>query len=173
MAKQKGKKVKAVETSEYKEKLVSLNRVAKVTKGGRTFSFSALVVLGDGKGKVGHGLGKARDVQECIAKAVDDARKNLVDVPLVKGTIPHEQKGKYGAGKVLIKPASDGTGVIAGGAMRAVLEMAGVQNVLAKSQGSSNPHNVVKATINALENLRSPAQVAAIRGITLQKLFEG
>jgi len=173
MAQHKNKKVKAVETSELKEKLVNLNRVAKVTKGGRTFSFSALVVLGDGKGKVGHGLGKARDVQECIAKAVDDARKNLITVPIIKGTIPHEQKGKYGAGKVLIKPASDGTGVIAGGAMRAVLEMAGVHNVLAKSQGSSNPHNVVKATINALENLRSAKQIAKMRGITLQKLFEG
>lgn len=169
----KNKKVKAVETSELKEKLVSLNRVAKVTKGGRTFSFSALVVLGDGKGKVGHGLGKARDVQECIAKAVDDARKNLITVPLIKGTIPHKQLGKYGAGKVLIKPASDGTGVIAGGAMRAVLEMAGVQNVLAKSQGSSNPHNVVKATINALDNLRDAKEVARQRGITLEKLFEG
>ena len=170
---QKGKKVKAVETSELKEKLVSLNRVAKVTKGGRTFSFSALVVLGDGKGKVGHGLGKARDVQECIAKAVDDARKNLITVPLIKGTIPHQQLGKYGAGKVLVKPASDGTGVIAGGAMRAVLEMAGVQNVLGKSQGSSNPHNVVKATINALENLRDAKTIARQRGITLEKLFEG
>ena len=169
----KGKKVKAVETSEMKEKLVSLNRVAKVTKGGRTFSFSALVVLGDGKGKVGHGLGKARDVQECIAKAVDDARKNLITVPLIKGTIPHQQLGKYGAGKVLVKPASDGTGVIAGGAMRAVLEMAGVQNVLGKSQGSSNPHNVVKATINALANLRDAKTIARQRGITLEKLFEG
>lgn len=167
------KKVKVVEASELKEKLVSLNRVAKVTKGGRTFSFSALVVLGDGNGRVGHGLGKARDVQECIAKAVDDARKNLVEVPLVKGTIPHEQKGKFGAGKVLIKPAADGTGVIAGGAMRAVLEMAGVHNVLAKSQGSSNPHNVVKATIDALSKLRSAKEVARQRGISLEKLFEG
>lgn len=166
-------KVKVVEASELKEKLVSLNRVAKVTKGGRTFSFSALVVLGDGNGRVGHGLGKARDVQECIAKAVDDARKNLVEVPLVKGTIPHEQKGKFGAGKVLIKPAADGTGVIAGGAMRAVLEMAGVHNVLAKSQGSSNPHNVVKATIDALSKLRSAKEVARQRGISLEKLFEG
>jgi len=169
---QKGKNLK-IESSDLKEKLVNLNRVAKVTKGGRTFSFSALIVLGDGKGKVGHGLGKARDVQECIAKAVDDARKNLIEVPLIKGTIPHEQKGKYGAGKVLIKPAADGTGVIAGGAMRAVLEMAGVQNVLAKSQGSSNPHNVVKATINALANLRSAKEIARQRGITLEKLFEG
>jgi len=170
---QKGKKVKAVDTSELKDKLVSLNRVAKVTKGGRTFSFSALVVVGDGKGKVGHGLGKARDVQECIAKAVDDARKNLITVPLIKGTIPHQQLGKYGAGKILIKPASDGTGVIAGGAMRAVLEMAGVHNVLGKSQGSSNPHNVVKATINALANLRDAKEIARMRGITLEKLFEG
>ncbi len=166
-------KEKAAETSDLKDKLVSLNRVAKVTKGGRTFSFSALVVLGDAKGKVGYGLGKARDVQECIAKAVDDARKNLVQVPIIKGTIPHEQKGKYGAGKVLIKPAADGTGVIAGGAMRAVLESAGVQNVLAKSQGSSNPHNVVKATIDALKKLRSPHDIAKARGITLEKLFEG
>jgi len=161
------------QTSDLKDKLVSLNRVAKVTKGGRTFSFSALVVLGDGKGKVGHGLGKARDVQECISKAVDDARKNLVEVPIINGTIPHEQKGKYGAGKVLIKPAADGTGVIAGGAMRAVLESAGVHNVLAKSQGSSNPHNVVKATIDALKKLRSPHDIAKQRGITLEKLFEG
>lgn len=167
------KKVKVVEASELKEKLVSLNRVAKVTKGGRTFSFSALVVLGDGNGRVGHGLGKARDVQECIAKAVDDARKNLIEVPIINGTIPHEQKGKYGAGKVLIKPAADGTGVIAGGAMRAVLEMAGVHNVLAKSRGSSNPHNVVKATINALQKLRSAKEIARQRGISLEKLFEG
>jgi len=167
------KKVKVVEASELKEKLVSLNRVAKVTKGGRTFSFSALVVLGGGNGRVGHGLGKARDVQECIAKAVDDARKNLIEVPIINGTIPHEQKGKYGAGKVLIKPAADGTGVIAGGAMRAVLEMAGVHNVLAKSQGSSNPHNVVKATINALQKLRSAKEIARQRGISLEKLFEG
>ena len=169
----KDKKVKAVETSELKEKLVTLNRVAKVTKGGRTFSFSALVVLGDGKGRVGHGLGKARDVQESIAKAVDDARKNLITVPLIKGTIPHQQLGKYGACKILIKPASDCTGVIAGGAMRAVLEMAGVHNVLGKSQGSSNPHNVVKATINALSKLRDAKEIARMRGITLEKLFEG
>ena len=135
--------------SDIKEKLVSLNRVTKVNKGGRTFSFSAIAVVGDGKGKVGHGLGKARDVSESISKAVDDAKKNMISVPLLHGTIPHEQKGKYGAGKVLIKPAADGTGVIAGGAMRAVLEIAGIHNVLAKSQGSSNPHNVVKATIDA------------------------
>jgi small subunit ribosomal protein S5 len=158
---------------ELKEKLVALNRVAKVTKGGRTFSFSAIVVVGDGNGTIGHGLGKARDVQESIAKATDDAKKSLIRFPIIKGTIPHEQKGKYGAGKVLIKPAADGTGVIAGGAMRAVLEISGIQNVLAKSQGSSNPHNVIKATIDALAKLRSPHQVAKTRGISLEKLFEG
>ena len=165
-------RVKPTET-ELKEKLVNLNRVAKVTKGGRTFSFAAIVVVGDGKGAVGHGLGKARDVSESIAKAVDDAKKNLIKVPLYKGTIPHEQKGKFGAGKVLIKPAADGTGVIAGGAMRAVLEMAGVQNVLAKAQGSSNPHNVVKATIDALAKLRSPMDIARQRNIPMEKLFNG
>ena len=159
--------------SELKEKLVNLNRVAKVTKGGRTFSFAAIVVVGDGKGTVGHGLGKARDVAESIKKAVDDAKKNLIKVPIYNGTIPHAQKGKYGAGKVFIKPAADGTGVIAGGAMRAVLESAGVQNVLAKSMGSPNPHNVVKATIDALARLRSPMQVAQQRGISMQKVFEG
>lgn len=159
--------------TELKDKLVSLQRVAKVTKGGRTFSFSALVVVGDGNGTVGHGLGKARDVSESIAKATDDAKKNLVKVPILHGTIPHEQKGKFGAGKVLIKPASDGTGVIAGGAMRAVLESAGVHNVLAKSQGSSNPHNVVKATIDALSKLRSAQDIAKQRGVSLQKVYEG
>jgi small subunit ribosomal protein S5 len=156
---------------EMKEKLVHLGRVTKVTKGGRTFTFSAVVVVGDHKGKVGQGLGKAREVSEAIQKAVADAKKNLVTVPVHKGTIPHDTHGKYGAGKVYIKPASDGTGVIAGGAMRAVLEMAGVHNVLAKSQGSSNPHNVVKATIDALSRLRSPQQVAKTRGISLEKLF--
>ena len=165
-------KVKPTET-ELKEKLVNLNRVAKVTKGGRTFSFSAVVVVGDGNGTVGHGLGKARDVSEAIAKAVDDAKKSLIKVPIYKGTIPHAQKGKYGAGKVFIKPASDGTGVIAGGAMRAVLEIAGVHNVLAKSQGSSNPHNVIKATIDALTKLRSPLDVARQRGISVEKVFNG
>ena len=165
-------RVKAADT-ELKEKLVNLSRVAKVTKGGRTFSFSALVVVGDGKGTIGHGLGKARDVSESISKAADEAKKNLIKVPIYNGTIPHEQKGKYGAGKVLIKPAADGTGVIAGGAMRAVLEIAGVHNVLAKSQGSSNPHNVVKATVDALQKLRSPLEIAKERGISLNKLFEG
>lgn len=172
MAKRTDDRVKPAET-DLKEKMVALNRVAKVTKGGRTFSFAAVVVVGDGQGTVGHGLGKARDVSEAISKAVDDAKKNLIKVPIHKGTIPHEQKGKYGAGKVLLKPAADGTGVIAGGAMRAVLEIAGVHNVLAKSQGSSNPHNVVKATIDALSKLRTPLEIARQRGITTEKLFQG
>ncbi|MDX1667361.1 MAG: 30S ribosomal protein S5 [Saprospiraceae bacterium] len=172
MAKKRSKRVKASET-ELREKLVDLNRVAKVTKGGRTFSFAAIAVVGDGNGTVGHGLGKARDVSQAISKAVDDAKKNLVKVPIYKGTIPHEQKGKYGAGRVLLKPAADGTGVIAGGAMRAVLEFAGVHNVLAKSMGSSNPHNVVKATIDALKKLRSPMDIAKARNISMEKLFEG
>ena len=169
---EKDNRIKAAER-ELKEKLVSLNRVAKVTKGGRTFSFSAVVVVGDGEGIVGHGLGKAREVSEAISKAVDDAKKSLIKVPIINGTIPHEQKGKYGAGKVLIKPASDGTGVIAGGGMRAVLEIAGVHNVLSKSMGSSNPHNVVKATIDALQKLRSPEQIAKERGISMEKLYNG
>ncbi|WMX14809.1 MULTISPECIES: 30S ribosomal protein S5 [unclassified Aureispira] len=172
MAKKKNNRVKSTE-SEMKEKLVALNRVAKVTKGGRTFSFAAIVVVGDGNGTVGHGLGKAREVASAITKAADDAKKSLIHVPVYKGTIPHAQHGKYGAGKVLIKPAADGTGVIAGGAMRAVLEMAGVHNVLAKSLGSSNPHNVIKATIDALSRLRSPIDIAKTRGISLKKVFEG
>lgn len=172
MAKRSTNRVKPAET-ELKDKLVNLNRVAKVTKGGRTFSFAAIVVVGDGEGTVGHGLGKARDVSEAISKATDDAKKNLIKVPIHNGTIPHEQNGKYGAGRVLIKPASDGTGVIAGGAMRAVLEIAGVHNVLAKSMGSSNPHNVVKATIDALTKLRSPMEVARMRNISMEKLFNG
>ena len=163
----------AVEKRFPLEKMVALNRVAKVTKGGRTFTFAAVMVIGDGKGTVGHGLGKARDVQEAVAKAVKDAEKNMVKVPIFKGTIPHEVLGKYGAGHVLIKPASDGTGVIAGGAMRAVLETAGVHNVLAKSKGSSNPHNVIKATIDALTQLREPIAVAKQRGLSLDKVFNG
>jgi small subunit ribosomal protein S5 len=159
--------------SEFKEKLVSLNRVAKVTKGGRTFSFAAIVVVGDGKGQVGQGLGKAREVSEAIGKAVKDAEKNLIKVPIVNGTIPHASLGKSDAGRVFIKPAAHGTGVIAGGAMRAVLEMAGIKDVLAKSQGGSNPHNVVKATLDALSNLRSPIEIARQRGISMEKLFNG
>ena len=165
-------RVKASET-ELKDKMVALNRVAKVTKGGRTFSFAAIVVVGDGQGTVGQGLGKARDVSEAIAKAIDDAKKNLVKVPIHKGTIPHPQLGKFGAGRVLIKPASDGTGVIAGGAMRAVLESAGVHNVLAKSMGSSNPHNVVKATFKALTSMRDAYSIARNRGVALSKVFNG
>ncbi len=172
MAKSNVQRVKIVET-EIKEKLVSLNRVAKVTKGGRTFSFAAVVVVGDGNGMVGQGLGKARDVTEAITKGIADAKKNMVKVPVLKGTIPHEQKGKFGAGRVLIRPAADGTGVIAGGAMRAVLEIAGIHNVLAKSMGSSNPHNVVKATIDALMKLRSPLDVARQRNINLERVFNG
>lgn len=165
--------VKATETTELKEKMVALNRVAKVTKGGRTFSFAAVVVVGDENGTVGHGLGKAREVSSAIAKAVDDAKKNLVKVSVHKGTIPHEQHGKFGAGRVLIRPASDGTGVIAGGAMRAVLEMAGVKNVLCKTLGSSNPHNVIKATIDALCKLRSPQDVSRQRNVDVDKVFNG
>lgn len=172
MAKKKNNRVKSSE-SELKDKLVSLNRVAKVTKGGRTFSFAALVVVGDGNGTVGYGLGKAREVASAITKATEDAKKSLIKVPIYKGTIPHTQNGKFGAGKVLIIPAADGTGVIAGGTMRAVLEMAGVQNVLAKSIGSSNPHNVLKATVDALSKLRSPIDVAKARGISLEKVFNG
>lgn len=159
--------------TELTEKIVGIQRVAKVTKGGRTFNFSALVVVGDGQGTVGHGLGKAREVTEAIQKGIDDAKKNLIKVPVHKGTIPHEQTGKYGAGKVMLKPAAHGTGVIAGGAMRAVLESAGVTDVLAKSQGSSNPHNVVKATLDALSKLRTPMAVAAQRNVSLQKVFKG
>jgi small subunit ribosomal protein S5 len=173
MARKEIEKVKPAESSEMKEKMVALNRVSKVTKGGRTFSFAAVVVIGDGKGTIGHGLGKAREVSEAIAKAVKDAEKNLIKVPVFNGTIPHEAFGKYDSGRVLIKPAAHGTGVIAGGAMRAVLEMAGVHDVLAKSQGSSNPHNVVKATITALASLRSPLEVARQRGISMDKLFNG
>lgn len=165
-------RVKASEL-ELKEKVVNIRRVAKVTKGGRTFSFSAIVVVGDGNGIVGHGLGKAREVQEAIAKGIDDAKKNLIKVPVFNGTIPHAVNGKYGAGKVMVKPASEGTGVIAGGPMRAVLESAGIHNVLAKSLGTSNSHNVIKATIAALTSLRDPQTVATQRRVSIQKVFKG
>ena len=158
---------------ELKDKLVAVNRVTKVTKGGRTFSFSAIVVVGDEHGVVGHGLGKAKEVTEAITKGIDDAKKNLIKVPILRGTVPHEQKGKFGGAEVFLKPATEGTGVIAGGAMRAVLESVGVHNVLAKSQGSSNPHNVVKATIDALSNMRDAVAVARQRGISLDKVFNG
>lgn len=164
--------VKAVDM-ELKDKLVAVNRVTKVTKGGRTFSFSAIVVVGNENGVVGHGLGKAKEVTEAIQKAIDDAKKNLIEVPIRKGTVPHSQKGKFSGARVLLKPATDGTGVIAGGAMRAVLESVGVHNVLAKSQGSSNPHNVVKATFVALENMRDAVAVAKQRRVSLDKVFNG
>ncbi|MDE3125586.1 MAG: 30S ribosomal protein S5 [Bacteroidota bacterium] len=166
-------KVKLTGDIELKEKVVAINRVVKTTKGGRTFSFSALVVVGNEKGIVGQGLGKAKEVQEAIAKGIDDAKKNLVKVPVMHGTIPHEQWSKAGAAKVLIKPAAHGAGVIAGGSMRAVLESAGVTDVLAKSLGSANPHNVVKATIKALTELREPIQVAKNRNLKLTKVFNG
>lgn len=159
--------------SDLKEKVVAINRVAKVVKGGRRFSFSAIVVVGDGNGTVGYGLGKANEVTDAIAKGIDDAKKNLVKVPLYKHTVPHVMEGKYSGGYVLVQPAAAGTGVIAGGAMRAVFESAGIKDVLAKSKGSSNPHNVVKATFDALNKMRDPLQIAQQRGISLQQVFNG
>ncbi len=158
---------------ELKEKVVSINRVVKTTKGGRAFSFSALVVVGNGAGVVGHGLGKAKEVQEAITKGIEDAKKNLIKVPIMHGTIPHDQLSKDGAAKILLKPASHGTGVIAGGSMRAVLEAVGLTDVLAKNLGSANPHNVVKATIKALATLREPIVIAKTRNISLKKVFNG
>ena len=173
MSKVNVNKVKAAGDVELKEKVVAINRVVKTTKGGRTFSFSALVVVGNENGVVGQGLGKAKEVQEAIAKGIDDAKKNLLKVPIMHGTIPHEQWAKLGAAKVLIKPAAHGAGVIAGGSMRAVLESAGITDVLAKSLGSANPHNVVKATLKALSLLREPVQVAKTRSVKLSKVFNG
>ena len=158
---------------ELKDRLVAINRVTKVTKGGRHFSFSAIVVVGDENSVVGHGLGKSQEVTVAISKAIDSAKKNLVRVPVQNGTIPHEQKAKYSGSQVLIKPASNGTGAKAGGAMRAVLESAGVNDVLAKSKGSSNPHNLVKATMKALMELRDAKQVASQRGVNLETVFNG
>ncbi len=158
---------------DLKDRLVSIQRVTKVTKGGRAFGFSAIVIVGNEDGVVGHGLGKAKEVATAIAKAVEDAKKNLVRIPLHKATLPHEQKGKHGGARVYIQPASEGTGVIAGGAVRAVLESLGVQDVLSKSQGSSNPHNVVKATFDALLRLRNVNTVASQRGISVEKVFNG
>lgn len=158
---------------ELKEKLVSIQRVTKVTKGGRTFSFSAIMVVGDQNGVVGFGLGKANEVTSAIAKGIDEAKKSLVRVALVNGTVPHEQLAKYGGALVYLRPASHGTGVIAGGAMRAVFESAGVHDILAKSKGSSNPHNVVKASIRALLMLRDAKTVADHRGVSMSKVFNG
>uniref|UniRef100_UPI00405718F3 30S ribosomal protein S5 n=1 Tax=Alistipes sp. TaxID=1872444 RepID=UPI00405718F3 len=167
--------VKNVRTSdlELKDRLVSINRVTKVTKGGRTFTFSAIVVVGNENGVVGYGLGKASEVQAAIAKGVEDAKKNLVKIPVINGTIPHKQECRYDGSLVMIRPAAPGTGIIAGGAMRAVLESAGIKNVLAKSKGSSNPHNLVKATIAALCELRDAYTVAQVRGISLKQVFNG
>jgi small subunit ribosomal protein S5 len=167
--------IRSVKASEIdlKERVVAIQRVAKVVKGGRRFSFSAIVVVGDGHGVVGYGLGKANEVTDAITKGIDDAKKNLIKVPVLKGTVPHVATGKYSGGFVLLKPAAAGTGVIAGGAMRAVLESAGIKDVLAKSKGSSNPHNVVKATFDALLNMRDPFTVAQHRGVALSKVFNG
>ncbi len=169
---QNSKKVKSSET-ELKDRLVSIQRVTKTTKGGRTFSFSAIIVVGDEHGVVGYGLGKAKEVTDAVRKGVDDAKKNLIKVNLIKGSVPHEQYGKFGGALVFLKPAAPGTGVIAGGAMRAVLESVGVKDVLAKSKGSSNPHNVVKATVDALANLRDAITVAQHRGVKMDKVFNG
>ena len=167
--------IKKVRTSdlELKDRLVSIQRVTKVTKGGRTFSFSAIVVVGNENGVVGYGLGKASEVTAAIAKGVEDAKKNLVKIPIINGTIPHFQEYRFGGSQVIVRPAAPGTGVIAGGAMRAVFESVGIKNILAKSKGSSNPHNLVKATIAALDEMRSPAQVAQNRGISVEQVFKG
>ncbi len=167
--------IRKVKTSDLdlKDRLVSIQRVTKVTKGGRTFSFSAIVVVGNEDGIVGHGLGKANEVTTAIAKGMEDAKKNLIKVPVINGTIPHEQLAKFGGASIFIKPASSGTGVVAGGAMRAVLESVGIKDVLAKSKGSSNPHNLVKATFAALLELRDANTVAQHRGVTLDKVFNG
>ena len=166
-------KVKSTNDLELKDRLVAINRVTKVTKGGRTFSFAAIVVVGNEDGIVGWGLGKAGEVTAAISKGIEAAKKNLIKVPVYKGTIPHEQLAKFGGALVFIKPATHGTGVKAGGAMRAVLESVGITDVLAKSKGSSNPHNLVKATMAALSELRDPAMVAHNRGISVEKVFKG
>ena len=170
MSQVKRKPIRATDT-ELKEKVVAINRVAKVVKGGRRFSFSAIVVVGDGQGVVGYGLGKANEVTDAITKGIEDAKKNLVKVPVLKGTIPHEQLGKFGGGFVLIKPAAAGTGVIAGGAMRAVFEVMGVTNVVAKAHGSTNPYNIVRATLDGLNKMSTPAEIAAKRGKTMEQLL--
>ena len=169
----KNNKVKTTNDLELQDRLVAINRDTKVTKGGRALSFAAIVVVGNGDGIIGWGLGKANEVTAAIAKGVETAKKNLIKVPVHNGTIPHEVSAKFGGSRIFLKPASEGTGVKAGGAMRAVLESIGVKDVLAKSKGSSNPHNLVKATIAALDELRSPAMVAQNRGISVEKVFNG
>ena len=166
-------KVKVYSDVELKDRLVAINRVTKVTKGGRTFTFAAIVVVGDGKGVIGYGLGKAGEVTAAIAKGVKTAKKNLVKIPVIKGTVPHEQSARFGGAEVIILPASEGTGVVAGGAMRAVLDSVGITDVLAKSKGSSNPHNLVKATILALSEMRDARTIAQHRGISMEKVFRG
>lgn len=172
MAKMDVKKVKTTDL-ELKDRLVAVRRVTKVTKGGRHFSFAAIVVVGDEKGVVGYGLGKANEVTTAIAKGVEDAKKNLIRVPLSRETIPHEQEAKFGGARVFMKPAAPGTGVKAGGAMRAVFESVGIHDVLAKSKGSSNPHNLVKATIVALSQIRDAYTIAGLRGIQMNRVFNG
>ena len=172
MSKEVVKRVKSSDI-ELKDKLVAVQRVTKVTKGGRHFSFAAIVVVGNEKGVIGQGLGKANEVTDAITKGIEDAKKSLVKVPVLNGTVPHAQEGKFGGALVFLKPAAHGTGVIAGGAMRAVLESVGITDVLAKSKGSSNPHNVVKATLDALMKMRDPITVAQQRGIKLDRVFNG
>ena len=169
----KKNRVKISSDIELKDRLVAINRTTKVTKGGRTFTFAAIVVVGDGNGVIGYGLGKANEVTAAIAKGVEMAKKNLIKVPVHKGTIPHEQVSKFGGSRVIMKPATPGTGVKAGGAMRAVFESIGVTDVLCKSKGSSNPHNLVKATIKGLEEMRSPQMIAHLRGVSVDKVFNG
>ena len=166
-------KVKVNSDAELKDRLVKINRVTKVTKGGRTFTFAAVVIVGDGNGVIGYGLGKAGEVTAAISKGTEAAKKNLVKVPVLKGTIPHEVQVKFGGAHVLLKPAAAGTGLKAGGAMRAVLESAGIKDVIAKSKGSSNPHNLVKATIAALSQMRDAYKIAGDRGISMDKVFNG
>ena len=166
-------KVKINSDIELKDRLVAINRVTKVTKGGRTFTFAAIVVVGDGNGVIGWGLGKAGEITAAIAKGTEAAKKNLVKVPILNGTIPHEMEARYSGASVFLKPASEGTGLVAGGAMRAVLDSVGVKDVLAKSKGSSNPHNLVKATILALTKMRDAYTVAGMRGVDMKKVFNG